>query len=408
MKNVNSIRHIDIDDYDYFLPEERIAQYPAKERDNSKLLVYNKGIISEDRFRNICEYLPEDSLLVLNNTRVIRARIIFHKDTGADIEVFCLEPLSPCEYEQSFSSRDSVEWKCIVGNLKKWKRGTLSAEFDFNGCKYNLYAQKVRAEGESWRILFSWNATGISFGEVIEAVGRIPLPPYVKRDDEHEDYSRYQTVYSTTRGSVAAPTAGLHFTKEVLDHLYNKGIKSIELTLHIGAGTFQPVRARNILQHEMHSEHFLVTGSALEGLILNKKKIIAAGTTSVRALESLYWLGVKVISDQSNADSELFIGQFEHYYLPQEVSVQKSLESLVQLIKKRNTTFLHASTKIMILPGYDFRVINGMITNFHQPKSTLLLLISGWVGSDWRNIYRFALENDFRFLSYGDSSLLIK
>jgi S-adenosylmethionine:tRNA ribosyltransferase-isomerase len=406
MKNGDFIKHININDYDYFLPEERIAQYPAKERDNSKLLLYKKGIISKDQFRNIHKYLPGDSLLVFNNTRVIRARIIFHKETGADIEIFCLEPLLPCEYEQSFSSRGPVEWKCIVGNLKKWKSEVLFTEFDFSGCQYKLSAQKVRAEGEAWRILFSWNSPGISFGEVIEAVGRIPLPPYVKRDDEDEDYIRYQTIYSTVKGSVAAPTAGLHFTKEVLDHIYNKGIKSIELTLHVGAGTFRPVKARNILQHEMHSEHFFITGNTIEELISNKRKIIAVGTTSVRTLESIYWLGVKAISDPSGAD--LFIGQFEHYDFPQEVSVQESLESLVRLIKKRNTTVLHASTKIMILPGYDFRIISGMITNFHQPKSTLLLLISAWVGSDWKNIYRFALENDFRFLSYGDSSLLIK
>jgi S-adenosylmethionine:tRNA ribosyltransferase-isomerase len=408
MKNGDFIKHININDYDYFLPEERIAQYPAKERDNSKLLLYKKGIISKDQFRNIHKYLPGDSLLVFNNTRVIRARIIFHKETGADIEIFCLEPLLPCEYEQSFSSRGPVEWKCIVGNLKKWKSEVLFTKFDFSGCQYKLSAQKVRAEGEAWRILFSWNSPGISFGEVIEAVGRIPLPPYVKRDDEDEDYIRYQTIYSTVKGSVAAPTAGLHFTKEVLDHLYNKGIKSLELTLHVGAGTFQPVKARNIINHEMHSEHLFVTGHTLEELLFNKKKIVAVGTTSVRTLESLYWLGVKVISEPSCADSDLFIGQFEHYDLPQEVSVQESLKSLVKLITKRNTTVLHASTKIMILPGYEFRTISGMITNFHQPKSTLLLLISAWVGSDWKNIYRFALENNFRFLSYGDSSLLIK
>ncbi|MCJ7449072.1 MAG: S-adenosylmethionine:tRNA ribosyltransferase-isomerase [Bacteroidales bacterium] len=408
MKNEDFIRHIYIDDYDYILPEERIAQYPAPKRDNSKLLLYNKGNISKDHFGNIHKYLPGDSLMVFNNTRVIRARIIFHKETGADIEVFCLEPLSPCEYEQSFGSRYPVEWKCIVGNLKKWKNGTLFTEFDFSGCQYKLSAQKIQAEGAAWRILFSWNSSRISFGEVIEAVGRIPLPPYVKRDDEDEDYVRYQTIYSTAKGSVAAPTAGLHFTKEVFDHIYNKGIKSVELTLHVGAGTFQPVKARNILQHEMHSEHFFVTGNTIEELLSYEGKIIAVGTTSVRTLESIYWLGVKVISDPSCADSDLFIGQFEPYNLPEGVSVQKSLESLAKLIKKRNTTVLHASTKIMIMPGYEFRMISGMITNFHQPKSTLLLLISAWMGSDWKNIYSFALKNDFRFLSYGDSSLLIK
>jgi len=399
---------VNIDDFNYDLPEERIAQHPVKERDNSKLLVYNKGNISKDKFRNIYKYIPGDSLVVFNNTRVIKARIIFRKETGAYIEVFCLEPLSPCEYDRSFGSRGPVEWKCIVGNLKKWKSGILHTEFDFNSRRYRLCAQKICEEGEAWRIQFSWNSSGINFGEVIESVGRIPLPPYVKREDEDDDYIRYQTIYSTVKGSVAAPTAGLHFTKEVLGHIYNKGIKSVELTLHVGAGTFQPVKVRNISHHEMHCEHFFITGNTIEEMLVNHGKIIAVGTTTARTLESLYWLGVKVISGLPESDSDLFIGQFEHYTQLNEVSVKESLEALLKFISKSNTTVLHASTKMMILPGYEFRMIKGMVTNFHQPKSTLLLLISAWAGSDWKKIYNFALENDFRFLSYGDSSLLIK
>jgi S-adenosylmethionine:tRNA ribosyltransferase-isomerase len=402
------INKINIDDYDYDLPEERIAQYPVRKRENSKLLLYNKGIISEDIFSNIPEYLPHDALMVFNNTRVIRARILFRKESGTNIEVFCLEPQSPAEYELSFGSKKPVEWKCIIGNLKKWKTGCLITEFLFKGSYYKLTAEKVCSEGEVWRIRFSWNSGDIIFGEVIESAGHIPLPPYIKREDEKADNIRYQTVYSTIKGSVAAPTAGLHFTKEVLDNIKDKGIKTVELTLHVGAGTFQPVKTNDISEHEMHCEHFFVSKEVIENLLANQRKIIAVGTTSVRTLETLFWLGVKIIRSPSESDNELITDQWEPYGQNIKTSFRESLDALLILMEKKKVTFLHGVTKIIIIPGYKFRVINGILTNFHQPKSTLLLLISAWVGPDWKKIYNFALENKFRFLSFGDSSLLLK
>jgi len=402
------MRDIELDDYDYDLPSERIAQYPVIERDRSQLLVFKGDKISKDIFRNIDNYLPSDSLLVFNNTRVIRARILFRKETGAAIEIFCLEPLSPIEYELSFSSREPVEWKCIIGNLKKWKGGKIMTPFVYLGKEYELTAEKLQPEGDAWRIRFIWNSLGKSFGEVIEATGHIPLPPYINREDEAEDITRYQTVYSRIKGSVAAPTAGLHFTNNVLEKLSKKGIKSVEVTLHVGAGTFQPIKSRNISGHEMHCEHFFVTAKTIELLLDNQGKIIPVGTTSVRTLESLYWLGVKLKHNPLSCRSELSLGQWEEYDLETKVSVKESMEALLNLLRERNLSYIHASTSIMIIPGYDFRMINGIITNFHQPRSTLLLLISAWIGINWKKIYCFALENSFRFLSYGDCSLLLR
>jgi len=398
---------INIDDYNYDLPEERIAQYPARERDGSKLLIYNKGIISGDIFRNIYRYLPSDSLMVFNNTRVIRARIIFRKVTGANIEVFCLEPLSPCDYERSFASGSPVEWKCIIGNLKKWKDNSITCSFMHRERHYTLSASKIKAEGEAWRILFTWDCPNISFGEVIEATGHIPLPPYVKREEEDEDYIRYQTIYSKINGSVASPTAGLHFTDSLLEEIRKKGIRQTDLTLHVGAGTFRPVKTKDLTLHEMHCEHFIISKELIETLLSHQGRIIAIGTTSVRALESLYWMGVQTICKPENKSDDFFVDQWEPYNQGKEYSLPESLESIISLMNRRKTRFLRASTKIIIMPGYNFHVINGMITNFHMPKSTLLLLVSAWTGDDWKNIYRNALENDYRFLSYGDSSLLL-
>jgi S-adenosylmethionine:tRNA ribosyltransferase-isomerase len=405
---MKGFQKINIEDYNYNLPDEKIAQYPVIERDRSKLLVYRGGRISNDKFRNIHKYLPEDTLLVFNNTRVIRSRLLFRKETGATIEILCLEPLVPFEYERSFSSVSPVEWKCIVGNLKKWKSGILTSVFDFNGKQFKLYAEKIKPEGDAWRIRISWSADDMSFGEVTDAAGHIPLPPYVKREDENEDNVRYQTVYSVVKGSVAAPTAGLHFSKEVLDNIYNKGISSVQLTLHIGAGTFRPVKVNDISRHEMHKEHFIVSRDLLETLLSFQGKIVAVGTTSVRTLESLYWMGVKIIRNPSFADSGLLIGQWDPYQEDVEVSPEESLKALLKFMKKQKSITLQSATKIMIIPGYKFRIIDGMITNFHQPKSTLLLLISAWVGNDWKEIYNFAFDNNFRFLSYGDCSLLLK
>jgi S-adenosylmethionine:tRNA ribosyltransferase-isomerase len=402
------MKNIDINEFDYDLPDDRIAQYPVSERDRSQLLIYRNNTITIDTFNKIDEYIPADSLLIFNNTRVIRARILFRKKTGALIEVLCLEPFSPFDYVLSFSSKVPVEWKCIIGNLKKWKSGILETSFSYNGGSYSLFAERLKPEGEAWQIKFSWDCAGLTFGEVIEATGHIPLPPYINRKDEAEDLERYQTVYSRISGSVAAPTAGLHFTDEVFGKISARGIKKAELTLHVGAGTFKPVKAKNINEHEMHCEHFSIDAGTINLLLENQDKIIPVGTTSVRTLESLYWLGVKLIHNMPEKQTNLLLGQWEAYELPSGVSVTESLTALLNLMKENNVKQIQAATSIMIVPGYQFRIANGIITNFHQPRSTLLLLISAWTGNRWREIYNFAIENRFRFLSYGDSSLLLK
>lgn len=402
------MRDINIDDFDYDLPSDRIAQYPVSERDKSQLLVYRNSTIVKDTFNRIDEYLPTESLLIFNNTRVIRARILFTKTTGALIEVLCLEPLSPFDYALSFSSKEPVEWKCIVGNLKKWKSGTLKTSFIYNGIGFSLFAEKLKPDGEAWQIRFSWDCPDLTFGEVIEATGHIPLPPYISRNDEAEDIERYQTVYSKISGSVAAPTAGLHFTEDVFRNLEARGIKTAEITLHVGAGTFKPVKVKNINAHEMHYEHFSVDADTIGSLIENQDNIIPVGTTSVRTLESLYWLGVKLIKNRSAKSEDLLLGQWEAYGLPTDTTVTESMEALLIFLKEGKTKHIQAATSIMIIPGYQFRMTKGIITNFHQPRSTLLLLISAWTGNKWKEIYTFALENSFRFLSYGDSSLLLK
>jgi S-adenosylmethionine:tRNA ribosyltransferase-isomerase len=412
---------INLKEYNYVLPDDRIAQYPAEERDMSKLLVYRKGKIKEDIFRNVGNYLPEESFLIFNNTRVIRARLLFSKDTGASVEVLCLEPLLPVEYESALASRKEAEWKCIVGNLKKWKSGPLHMKFVHNGKQITLSAEKIKQEGETWRVRFSWNSDDLAFGEVIELAGHIPLPPYIEREDEADDNSRYQTVYSKIRGSVAAPTAGLHFTETVFERLRSRGISSSEITLHVGAGTFKPVKADSVSDHEMHCEHFFISKETLSAIIKNLGNIIAVGTTSVRTLESIYWIGVKILSDSSDeitvetrciaslqCIAPLHLGQWEAYNLDSSVPVKTSLEAILNYMRRQKLNNLHASTSIMIIPSYKFRIVTGIITNFHQPGSTLLLLVSAWIGDDWKNIYNFALENDFRFLSYGDSSILFR
>jgi S-adenosylmethionine:tRNA ribosyltransferase-isomerase len=401
------IPDINIDEYDYDLPEERIAQFPVKERDRSKLLIYNKGIISRDIFRNIHRHIPGGSLMIFNNTRVIRARLLFRKETGAGIEILCLEPLHPAEYELAFSATGPSEWKCLIGNLKKWKSGVLTSDFIHNGKKYRLAAEKVEPCGDAWRIRFSWNTSEITFGEVLESLGHIPLPPYVKREDMKDDYIRYQTVYSRNDGSVAAPTAGLHFTTQVLNNIQNRGIDSAELTLHVGAGTFQPVKARNISQHKMHCEHFHITKENIRTILKADGKIIAVGTTSVRTLESLYWLGVKALNNKGVIDNASVIDQWGWTEEEKEIRMKESLEMLLQIMDERKQGYIRASTNIMIVPGYRFRMINGMITNFHQPRSSLLLLISAYVGNEWKKIYNYAMENEFRFLSYGDACVFL-
>lgn len=402
------MREIDINDYDYELPDDRIAQYPVSERDLSQLLIYKGDIISKDIFRNIDNYLPSASLLVFNNTRVIRARILFKKNTGAIIEILCLEPLLPSEYELSFGSERPVEWKCIIGNLKKWKSGIISTSFYYNSKKYNLEAERLQSEGEASRVRFSWNCPGLCFSEVIESTGHIPLPPYINREDEIKDNDRYQTVYSSIKGSVAAPTAGLHFTDNLIRKLKSGEFNSVEVTLHVGAGTFQPIKSENISGHEMHREHFFVSKGTIEMILENPGKIIPVGTTSVRTLESLYWLGVKLLKNPALGMPLLALGQWEAYEMETNVTVRDSLSALLNHIREHNLSCVQASTSLLIIPGYNFRIINGMITNFHQPRSTLLLLVSAWIGNDWKKVYEHALENDFRFLSYGDCSLLFR
>lgn len=400
------IKNINTDDYDYDLPGDRIAQYPVKERDTSKLLIMKDSRISHDVFNRIDDYIPADSLLVFNNSRVIRARLLFGKETGAKIEILCLEPLLPEEYESSFHSKGPVEWKCIVGNLKKWKKGPVRTTFLHNGNTYILEAIKLEQDGETSRIKFEWDAPHLSFGEVTDLAGHVPLPPYISRTDEESDAGNYQTVYSSRKGSVAAPTAGLHFTQQVLQKLREKGIKSSEITLHVGAGTFQPMKTSNATEHEMHCEHFFVTADSIRKIIENQGKIIAVGTTSVRTIESLYWLGIKVLKNIP-PNKSFTLGQWEAYDLKSEIPVKEALNALLKYIESNNLLTLHATTSIMIIPGYKFRLINGIVTNFHQPRSTLLLLISAFTGDKWKEIYRYALDNGFRFLSYGDSSLLL-
>jgi S-adenosylmethionine:tRNA ribosyltransferase-isomerase len=408
MTNFNQVKtdNIDLKDYNYDLPADRIAQYPAAERDMSQLLIYKENNISKDVFRNIDHYLPRNSLLVFNNTRVIRARIIFSKKTGATIEVLCLEPLSPPEYELSFGSRGPVEWNCIIGNLKKWKEGTLNIPYFYKGEKYELTATKAGREGEAWRIRFDWGSDDLSFGEIIDIAGRLPLPPYLEREAETEDLIRYQTVFSRFKGSVAAPTAGLHFTGNTLDRIKGAGIDTAEITLHVGAGTFKPVKAQRISDHEMHSEHFFVTAETIEKLLKYHGRIIAVGTTSARSLESLFWLGIKLKNDPAAIKEDLSLGQWDAYEKECSTSVTDAMNAILNVMHRQNLPILSASTRLMIIPGYRFRMIDSMITNFHQPGSTLLLLVSAFVGQKWKEIYNYALENNFRFLSYGDCTFI--
>ncbi len=398
-------REIDIKNYDYPLPEDRIAKYPLKSRSDSKLLHYKDGEISERSFTDIETLLPANSLIVFNNTRVIRARIIMQKQTGARVEIFCLEPHTPADYERAFAVRGECEWSCIVGNLKKWKEGDVEITFELNGKTEHLAAEIVERGEREHIIKFKWDCDK-TFGEILEILGRIPIPPYLCRDSEAIDESRYQTIYSKMEGSVAAPTAGLHFTTEVMAALQKRGIELGEVTLHVGAGTFLPVKAENAAEHPMHTEHFDITLEMVERLIKYHGNITAVGTTSVRTLESLVALGYRAATD-GEADAPRTVGQWELYDIPADFTGDMALRALRDYMLTKRVDRLHASTQIMITPlGYRFKIVRRIITNFHQPKSTLLLLVSAYVGEAWSDIYRYALDHDFRFLSYGDSSLL--
>ena len=432
-----------IEEYNYPLPDERIAKYPLANRDQSKLLVYRAGKVSEDRFFRVGEYLPAESLLIYNNTRVIQARLVFHKTTatqplhnttqplhnaaGARIEIFCLEPLVPHDYQLSLGSTEGCTWKCMIGNAKKWKTGALSLPVLLpSGNTITLFAEKGEQTGNTFAVHFSWNLSAkrsdseavqqqsgltgvadlnISFAEILDAVGELPIPPYLNRKTEESDKTTYQTVYSRIKGSVAAPTAGLHFTDSVLSGLRQKGIQTAEVTLHVGAGTFQPVKVTDANQHTMHTEIIAVPRETIQQIIAKLGHIVAVGTTSMRTLESLYFLGTQLLH---HSTQPLSVAQFEPYEQEHTLSTREALQAIVDYLEQTGQDTLHAETQIMIKPGYTFRVVDQLITNFHQPKSTLLLLVSAFVGGDWHTIYDYALSHDFRFLSYGDSSILTR
>ena len=400
------IPEIRIEDFNYTLPDERIAKYPLPERDGSKLLIYKDGIVSHRSFRNISELLPEDSLMIFNDTKVVPARLHFQRDTGAHIEIFCLEPVVPEEYVSMFAVTDRCRWKCIVGNVKRWKGDTLSLynpmEDETVG-RMRLKADLVERDGETSVVEFRWS-DGSPFSKVLEVSGSVPIPPYLNRDTEQIDLERYQTLYARFRGSVAAPTAGLHFTESVLESIRNRSIETETVCLHVGAGTFLPVKSSLVSEHNMHREPFVVTKALLNKLISKKGSLIAVGTTSVRTLESLYYVGVKCLEDGVPSD----VCQWDPYTREYPYSLTESLEAIVRYLDENSLEELKIGTRIIIVPGYKFKVVDVLVTNFHQPQSTLLLLISAFIGGDWKRIYNYALDNDFRFLSYGDSSVLFR
>ena len=412
-------KHIKISDYNYPLPDERIAKFPLAQRDHSKLLVYKHGQVSEDVFYHLPTYLPTGALMVFNNTKVIQARMHFRKSTGALIEIFLMEPAAPVDYEQIFQTRGHCSWRCMIGNLKKWKEGPLHREFDIKGHQFVLTvtrndSQNVHvATGTNFWIDFDWDSDAISFAEILEAIGELPIPPYLNRETVESDKTTYQTVYSKIKGSVAAPTAGLHFTDEVLKQLDAQGIDREELTLHVGAGTFKPVKSQEIDGHEMHSEYIVVRRSTLEKLVRHDCAAIAVGTTSVRTLESLYYIGVKLQANPDATENQLHVNQWEPYdggrdgHLVDGITPIQAVRNILNYLDRNQLEALHTSTQIIIAPGYDYKIVRMLVTNFNQPQSTLLLLVSAFVHGDWRTIYDYALAHDFRFLSYGDSSLLI-
>ena len=416
-------KHIHISDYNYDLPDSRIAKFPVSPRDTSKLLVYRHGEISDDIFYNLPKYLPQKSLMVFNNTKVIQARMHFRKETGALIEVFLMEPAAPTDYELMFQTRGECSWLCMVGNLKKWKEGSLVRTFDVAGSTINFKATMRRdiidtkSGGTNYWVDFAWDNPQVSFAEILDAVGELPIPPYLNRETQDSDKTTYQTVYSKIKGSVAAPTAGLHFTDKVLAAIDAAGVRREELTLHVGAGTFKPVKSEEIDGHIMHTEYVCVRRDTLQTLLDYDCCAIAVGTTSVRTLESLYYMGVKLEANPDAAEEDLHVCQWEPYEkadgtpvggnLIDGITPQKAISNIIAWLDKNNLKTLHSSTQIIIAPGYEYKIVKVLVTNFHQPQSTLLLLVSAFLKGDWRNVYDYALSHDFRFLSYGDSSILI-
>lgn len=403
-------KHIRISEFNYPLPDERIAKFPLPVRDQSKLLLYRHGEVTEDIFTSLPDYLPANSLMIFNNTKVIQARLHFHKETGALIEVFCLEPVQPNDYALNFQQTEHAAWLCMIGNLKKWKEGALKREITVKGKPLTLTAERGACHGTSHWVDFRWNNPEITFADILEVFGELPIPPYLNRETQESDKETYQTVYSKIKGSVAAPTAGLHFTPRVLDALREKGVALEELTLHVGAGTFKPVKSEEIEGHEMHTEYISVNRSTLEKLVAHEGKAIAVGTTSVRTLESLYHIGVTLLHNPNATEEDLHVKQWQPYETALETAATPAvdaLQAIIAYLDRHHMETLHSSTQIIIAPGYEYRIVKAMVTNFHQPQSTLLLLVSAFLHGDWRKIYDYALAHDFRFLSYGDSSLLI-
>ena len=400
------IPQIRIEEFDYNLPDERIAKYPLEKRDASKLLMYREGKVSEYQFSSLPQLLPEDSIMVFNDTKVVPARLHFQRESGAHIEIFCLEPVSPEEYVSMFAVTDSCRWKCIVGNVKRWKNDTLSLYNPGNAreiSEMDLRADLVERCGETSIVEFKWG-NGASFSKVLEVCGSVPIPPYLNRETEDVDLERYQTLYARYRGSVAAPTAGLHFTESVLDAIRNRNISTDTVCLHVGAGTFLPVKSSLVSEHTMHREPFVVTLALLERILASEGDVIAVGTTSVRTLESLYYIGVSCIEKGMPCD----VGQWDPYSREYEYSTEESIKAIISYLKENGLDELKLGTRIIIVPGFRFRIVDVLVTNFHQPQSTLLLLISAFVDGEWKSIYDYALENGFRFLSYGDSSVLFR
>ena len=407
-EEVMKTQEIRIEDYNYSLPDERIAKFPLPKRDESKLLLYRNGEISESIFKHITDYLPQNTLMVFNNTRVIQARLLFQKETGARIEIFCLEPIEPHDYALIFQETRRCSWTCLVGNLKKWKEGTLSKTIFIKDQPVVLTADKKKSHGDTDLIEFTWDNETYTFADILDAAGVLPIPPYLHRETEKSDLQTYQTVYSKIKGSVAAPTAGLHFTPEVLADIDARGIGREEVTLHVGAGTFKPVKSDTIEGHEMHTEFISVRRSSIERIKSNLGNIIAVGTTSVRTLESLYYMGVILDNNPEATSEDLVVKQWMPYDTNNNrLTAERSLQNILDYLDKHDADTLVTATQIIIAPGYEFKIVKGIVTNFHQPKSTLLLLISAFVKGNWKSIYEYALEHDFRFLSYGDSSLLL-
>lgn len=420
-------KHIKISDYNYDLPDERIAKFPIAQRDHSKLLVYKHGEVSDDVFHHLPTYLPQGALMIFNNTKVIQARLHFRKETGALIEVFLMEPAEPTDYELMFQTTGHCSWLCMIGNLKKWKEGSLKRDFAIKGHKLTLSATMRRGDalgseaqemvakggGTNYWVDFDWDNDKVSFAEILEAVGELPIPPYLNRKTEESDKTTYQTVYSKIKGSVAAPTAGLHFTDAVLKDLDAHGIDREEVTLHVGAGTFKPVKSLEIEGHQMHTEYIVVHRRSLEKLIKHECRVIAVGTTSVRTIESLYYMGVHLLKHPEANEDDLHVNQWDPYELSEDgnlvdgITPMQAIQAIIDYLDRNGLEALHSSTQIIIAPGYQYKIVKMLVTNFHQPQSTLLLLVSAFLKGDWKKVYDYALSHDFRFLSYGDSSLLI-